>query len=210
MKNFIIIIICFVSITLNAQQFRYGAHISPAVGFWKIEGDLYKPTGTKFGVQAGLILEHTLGEAERFAFTTGLNLNISPGGFQTANVNPDNTNVKVWNFATKSLDLPLTFRLRSDQLNKTTLFVQYGVNFGFTVSNNITNDSGKQAGENFDYENINTSLLMGAGIEYAISEKIALIINAFFQNGVVNVLIDDANDDNMFPQQVGLKAGVLF
>ena len=210
MKNFFVIIVCLISLTLNAQQFRYGAHISPAIGFWKIEGDLYIPTGTKFGLQTGLIVEQTLGKAERFAITSGLNINISKGGFRTANANPDNTNVKEWFFNTKSLDVPLTMRLRSDKLNKTILFVQYGVNLGFTLSNEITNDTGKQAGTAFGYENLNTSLIMGAGIEYSITEKMSLLINAFFQNGIVNVLIDDANDDNMFPQQVGLRAGVLF
>jgi hypothetical protein len=32
----------------------------------------------------------------------------------------------------------------------------------------------------------------------------------FFQNGTKNMIITNANDDNMFPQQLGLRAGILF
>lgn len=57
---------------------------------------------------------------------------------------------------------------------------------------------------------MNTSLTMGAGIEYALNDNMDLMINAFFMNGTKNMLIDDANDDNMFPQQLGIRAGILF
>jgi len=210
MKKIILLIsISAVCLSCYAQQFRYGAHVSPAIGWWRIEGDLYQSVGTKFGVQAGAIIDLTLGSSERFALTSGLNWNMAPGGFEEANPNTNNNAVKEWNFGVHSLDVPITVRLRSDQLNKSVLYVQYGITLGFTLASSITNEGGKQAGTGFDYESMNPSLTMGAGIEQSLSEDKALIIGIFFQNGIRNVVIDNANDDNMFPQQVGLKAGIL-
>ncbi len=209
MKKVLTIIICAASFAVNAQQFRIGASITPSIGFWDIEGDLYESSGTKFGVQAGLIVDQTLGSSERFALTSGLSWNLNPGGFQTANAN-GNTAFKAWNFNVMSIDLPITVRLRSDQLNKTVLFVQYGANFGFTLLKKVSLDGGQSGGGGFDYESVNPSLAMGAGIEYSISDEKALMINLYFLNGLKNMVIDNANDDNMFPQQLGLRVGMFF
>lgn len=210
MKKLITLFFISATFAAHAQEFNIGASVTPSVGWWDIEGDLYESSGTKFGVQIGFIADQTLGSSERFAITSGLAFNMNPGGFQTANANPGNTSFKAWNFKVMSIDLPITFRLRSDQLNKTVLFVQYGANFGFTLAKNISLDGGQNGGGSFDYESVNPSLAMGAGIEYALSDSKSLMLNAYFLNGLKNMVVDNANDDNMFPQQLGLKAGILF
>lgn len=192
-----------------AQQFRYGASIAPSVNWWIVDGDLYISSGGKASFQVGGMIDYTIGEKERFALHTGLNFTSAPGSFEQ---NPESLSFqgKAWDYAIKTLDLPLMLRLRSDELGKTVLFAEYGLTLGFTIADKITIREGKGGGSGFDYEKVNTSLTMGAGIEYEINENMDLIINAFFQNGTKNMVIDDANDDNMYPQQLGLRVGLLF
>lgn len=209
MKKLIFSIFILTSITVHAQQFRFGAFVAPQISFWKVEGDLYADNGTNFGYQLGLIIDQTLGSSERFAITSGLNLNAAPGGFVSASLlNPTD---KEFHWKVNTLDIPITIRLRSDQINKTVLYAQYGVNLGFTLKTTVTNEDGNTGGsKGFGYEKVNPSLTMGVGIENELNDKMDLIVGAYFINGVKNMVIDDANDDNMFPQQVGVRVGVLF
>lgn len=206
--SFVLILGC-ITLQSNAQQFRYGAFVAPGVNWWIVEGDLYISSGSNLSFQVGGMLDLTLGESERFALQSGLNFTSAPGAFEQ---NPESLSFqgKAWDYSIKTVDLPILLRLRSDELGKTVLFAQYGLTLGFTIADNIQFRDGKNGGDAFDYEGMNTSLTMGAGIEYALNDNMDLMINAFFMNGTKNMLIDDANDDNMFPQQLGIRAGILF
>ena len=207
----IVLILFFACIAYqsNAQQVRFGVNIAPAVNWWLVEGDLYITSGNNFAFQVGGMVDLTLGEKERFAIHSGLNFTSAPGSFEQ-NPNSLSFQGKAWDYKVKTLDLPILLRLRSDDLGKTVLFAQYGLTLGFTIADEITIRDGKGGGDSFGYESLNTSLTMGAGIEYELNDNMDLMINAFFQNGTKNMLISDANDDNMFPQQLGIRAGILF
>ncbi len=204
MKNNILILLCSLPLLINAQQFRYGAHISPAMNWWDIEGDLYVSTGSQFGVQVGFIADLTLGKSERFAITSGLSYDLTAGGFEE---NKESNDIKSWDFGVSYLDVPFTIRLRSDQLNNSFLYAQYGVNFGFAIASKANGESLPYKG--LEYEKQLTSLTMGFGLERIISDDKYLLFGVYFQNGITNVLIDKANDDNMYPQQIGLRFGLL-
>ena len=208
MKKIYILIFSFIAISANAQQFRYGAFLAPQISFWSVEGDLYANDGNNFGYQIGVMIDQTIGSKERFAISSGLNWNSAPGGFVSASL--QNNTGKEWHWKVNTVDLPISVRLRSDQLNKTVLYAQYGVNIGFTIKSSATNEKGNDAGQGFEYEKVNPSLAMGFGIENELNNNMTLIIGAYFINGVKNMIIDDANDDNMYPQQIGLKGGVFF
>jgi len=208
MKKIFFLLFSIITITTNAQQFRYGGFIAPQISFWSVEGDLYANNGNNFGYQIGLMVDQTIGSKERFSISSGLTWNSAPGGFVSASL--QNNTGKEWHWKVNTLDLPISVRLRSDQLNKTVLYAQYGVNIGFTISTSVENEMGNDAGGGFEYEKINPSLAMGFGIENELNNNMTLLIGAYFINGVKNMIIDDANDDNMYPQQIGLKGGILF
>ncbi|MBP9795950.1 MAG: outer membrane beta-barrel protein [Chitinophagales bacterium] len=208
MKKIFVVLFTFISLAANAQQFRYGGFIAPQISFWSVEGDLYANNGNGFGYQIGVMADQTIGSKERFAISTGLTWNAAPGGFVSASL--QNNTGKEWHWKVNTLDIPISIRLRSDQLKKTVLYAQYGVNIGITMSTSIKNEKGNDGSQGFEYEKINPSLAMGFGIENQINDKMTLLIGTYFINGVKNMIIDDANDDNMFPQQVGLKCGILF
>lgn len=172
-----------------------------------MEGDLYANNGNGFGYQIGVMADQTIGSKERFAISTGLTWNAAPGGFVSASL--QNNTGKEWHWKVNTLDIPISIRLRSDQLKKTVLYAQYGVNIGITMSTSIKMKRATMV-HRIRIRKINPSLAMGFGIENQINDKMTLLIGTYFINGVKNMIIDDANDDNMFPQQVGLKCGILF
>lgn len=212
MRKIFTILFCTLSLALSAQQFRYGASLAPTVSWWLVEGDNYISSGSKIGFQLGGTLDLTLGSKERFALQTGLNFTSAPGAYEDNPVGL-NSNGKSWDFSVTTIDLPLQLRLRSDQLGKVVLFAQYGATFGFTLSSKITVNDGKSGGDNFEYEGSNTSLTMGTGLEYAMSDDRSLVFTLFFMNGIKSMVVNTQNPDNdsrYYPQQVGLRGTFLF
>lgn len=212
MKKILTIIFCSLAVAASAQQFRYGANVAPTVSFWLVEGDNYVPNGMKVGFQVGGTIDLTLGDAERFALQSGLNFTSAPGAFKD---NPEGlaSNGKAWDYSITTLDLPILLRLRSDELGKAVLFAQYGLTLGFTLTEKITVNDGKNGGSSFDYEGSNTSLSMGAGAEFGLDNDKTLVFTGFFQNGIKNMVVNTNNPENdsrYFPQQVGLRATMLF
>ena len=212
MKNILTIIFCSLAIAASAQQFRYGANVAPTVSFWLVEGDNYVPDGTKIGFQLGGTIDLTLGNNERFALQSGLNFTSAPGAFKD---NPEGlaSNGKAWDYSITTLDLPILLRLRSDELGKTVLFAQYGLTMGFTLTEKITVNDGKNGGSSFDYEGSNRSLTMGAGAEVMMDNDMTLVFTGFFMNGTKSMVVNTSNPNNdsrYFPLQIGLRATVLF
>ncbi|HMU68481.1 MAG TPA: hypothetical protein PKC38_00665, partial [Chitinophagales bacterium] len=59
----------------------------------------------------------------------------------------------------------------------------------------------------------NTSLSMGAGAEFGLDNDKTLVFTGFFQNGIKSMVVNTNNPNNdsrYFPQQVGLRATMLF
>jgi hypothetical protein len=212
MKHILTIILCSMAFVAGAQQFRYGANVAPTVSFWLVEGDNYVADGTKIGFQVGGTIDLTLGESERFALQSGLNFTSAPGAFKD---NPEGlaSNGKAWDYSITTLDLPLLLRLRSDELGNTVLFAQYGLTLGFTMSEKITVNDGKNGGSSFDYEGVNRSLTMGAGAEVSMDNDMTLVFTGFFMNGTKSMVVNTSNPNNdsrYFPQQIGLRGTLLF
>jgi len=211
MKTMLVIVFLIVSLNTYAQEFRFGPVITPVSSWWIVEGDLYVSSGSNLGFQVGATIDQTLGSSERFALVTGLNFNHIKLGFEEVTGGPDTiTSQKGWTFKVNSLDLPLLLKLRSDELGNTVLYAQYGLTLGFRLTENISVNDGKNGGESFDYLGMNSSLTMGVGIEQSIADDKDLVIGLHFQNGIRNTLVSNANDDNMFTQQLGLRIGLLF
>ncbi|HNV98551.1 MAG TPA: outer membrane beta-barrel protein [Chitinophagales bacterium] len=212
MKYTILGILIACASVVQAQSFRFGASVAPAVNFWIVEGDNYLPADNKFGFQLGGELDYAIGETGRFAIASGLRFTSVPGGFEQ---NPTSQSYagKYWDFKTTTLDLPIMVRLRSNEMGKSVIFLQYGVTMGFTLSSSVVLNDGKGGGEDYEYQSSNTSLTMGAGLEYNMNDHMTLMFTTFFQNGVKNMVVYTKNDDSdsrYFPQQIGLRASVLF
>ncbi len=215
-------IFCMVINSLQAQQFRFGLTASPVFDWLRVEGDKSENIGTKFGFQYGLLFDQTIGSVERYAFSTGIIINYANSGitFQDSLLGIPFTTE--WNAKTQYIEIPLTIRLRTNEVNYMSYYGQFGVTPGvcikargdYSVDGELiyedinfrdkNNDSGIQ------YQLFNISLTLGLGMEYAIAENTAIMAGLFFQNGFANVIDDDIDDNFSTLKQIGIRLGVLF
>lgn len=207
--------------TVFAQQFRFGLTASPMFDWLSVDGTKSENDGTRIGFQYGLLFDQTIGNVQRYAFSSGLLINYANTSFNYTDTLPSlNTTFRV-----QYIEIPVTIRLRTNEVNYVTYYGQFGVTPGFTIKGrgDFTFDPGDSTHISIEdvnvltsnptgikYNPINMNLTLGAGLEYGISENTAIIAGVFFQNGFTNVLNDDVDDDNSRLKQIGIRLGVLF
>jgi len=133
------------------------------------------------------------------------------------------------------IEIPLTIKLRTNEVNYMTYYGLFGLTPGINISArgdveidpdpvgiSQTDISLKDDNDfNYKYGFFNVSLSVGAGVEYAMTENTAITGGIFFQNGFVNVINDDEStiggvalegrdDNNTTLKQFGIRLGVLF
>jgi len=211
---------CAILTTLRAQEFRFGLTASPVFDWSKIDGGLYEGEGTKVGFQYGLIFDQTIGSIERYAFSTGIIINYVNVG---VSVTDTFTDIKTtWTARSQYIEIPLTVRLRTNEINYFSYYGQFGLTPGFCIKsrgdlvvNDVTlvDDVNLKESDNLtgaQYQLFNVSLTLGVGAEYSIAENTNIIAGVFFQNGFANFIDDDVDDNNAYLKQLGIRLGVLF
>ncbi len=222
MKKIALIALFFSALTLHAQSptFRFGLTATPVFDWLRIEGDSYENGGTKFGFQYGLLFDQTIGNVERYAFSSGILINYVNASYSYATgVSLDSTSEI--DLRVQYIEIPLTMRLRTNEVNYLTYYGQFGLTPGFRIKARADYfEEGTALDEdlNFTEENIsgatynlmNISLTLGAGAEYALTENTSIMGGIFWQNGFANVIDDDVEDNNAYLKQIGVRVGVLF
>ncbi len=211
---------CAILTTLHAQEFRFGLTASPVFDWSKVDGGLYEGEGTKAGFQYGLLLDQTIGSVERYAFSTGVIINYANVGVSFTDTATD---IKAtWTARTQYIEIPLTVRLRTNEINYFSYYGQFGLTPGFCIKSrgdlvindvSIADDVNLRETDNLtgsQYQLFNISLTLGVGTEYSIAENTNLIAGIFFQNGFANFIDDDVDDNNAYLKQLGIRLGVLF
>lgn len=222
MKKIILsaIIFCSLATAVNAQQFRFGLTATPVFDWLKVNGGLYDNAGTKFGFQYGLLFDQTIGSVERYAFSTGIVINYTGEGITYTDTTTDITSE--WTAKSQYIEIPLTIRLRTNEVNYMSYYGQFGLTPGICIKSrgNLTVDGAtvyddvnlrdKDNLTGAQYELFNISLTLGAGVEYSMAENTSIMAGLFWQNGFANIVDDDIDDNNALLKQIGIRLGVLF
>lgn len=226
-----IVVIIFAIVLFNsqvkAQDFRFGLTASPLISWFNVAGTDVENDGSRLGFQYGLLFEPTIGSVERYAFSTGLVVNMV-GGFlnatedysmaDTALTGVVNTSLRV-----QYIEVPLTIKLRTNEINYFSYYGLFGVTPGFNIKarydqqaengdfiHEDVNLNGNEDGVDDEYRLLNLSLSMGIGTEYSITETTTLTAGLMFQNGFLNVYESSATDEMIQMKQMVLRLGVLF
>lgn len=222
MKKIALIALFFSALTLQAQSpaFRFGLTATPVFNWLRIEGDTYESGGTKFGFQYGLLFDQTIGNVERYAFSSGVLINYVNASTSYTDTVFDitaETDLRV-----QYIEIPLTMRLRTNEVNYMTYYGQFGLTPGFRIKARADYFvDGTAVDEDLDLTNkdnvsgttynlMNINLTLGAGVEYALTENTSLMGGIFWQNGFANVIDDAVEDNNAYLKQIGVRLGVLF
>jgi len=199
---------------LSAQDFnkyRFGFKIEPNMSWFNPKSNYLDASDNKLRFTFGLNADFHF--TENYAIGSGMNVLTTGGELSYLRLLYENGQDYIAkttrDYALKYVEVPLTLKLRTNEIGYITYWGQFGVGLGVKVDASMDETysyeyekiggawepiSGK---ENVESEDVNVSsdirplriaLIMGAGIEYSFSGSTALMAGLVFNNGFTNVL----------------------
>ncbi len=236
MKKSILIALTLGYIAIGqAQDFKpwkIAIHVDPNVSWMKPNNNQIEQGGTSIKFGFGIAIDKMF--TENYAFGTGLNIlntggeltYLYSGGFKkdgaTTNTSVIGERSRTYNL--KYLEIPLTLKMRTNEIGYMTYWAQFGVGLGFNIGAKaddevkfvkeeyiVSEEPTVKAWRDSDiksrlYEDVDikddiglfrTSLIIAAGVEYNLSGNASIVAGITFNNGFNNVLKGDgaATDD---------------
>ncbi|MBL7943801.1 MAG: PorT family protein [Flavobacteriales bacterium] len=219
MKKIVFSLIAILLVTLTHAQddkkFRIGFKFNPNVSWMRPDAKEITSNGSvmRFGFALNLDKHFT----ENYAFGTGLNI-FQTGGdltyLESTTVNGDVPVIveKTRNYRLQYAEIPLSLKLRTNEIGYITYWGQFGVGLGLNIRSKADDEldyllskgeSGwgdssleSMAEEDLDIKDdisiFRMSLVVGGGIEYSLSGTTAILAGVTFNNGFTDVLQGNA------------------
>ena len=184
----------------SGSTFHFGVKAQPALAWLRVDapsGTDLTSDGLPFGFGYGFIADFNF--SDRYSFSTGLE--IAYRGGKTKYAETDNssgvpvTHVTKKNYTLQFIELPLTLKLRSNEIGYMTYFFQAGIAPGYAIRtraeikvDDVVTEKHADAGN--DINEFNLSMIIAAGAEYNISGNTSLLFGLCFNNGFLDVLDD--------------------
>ena len=227
----LLIIAAFIlgSLSLFAQEepaFHFGVKASPSLAWLRSDTKGYASDGSKFGFSYGLITDFNF--ASKYAFSTGIDITYRGGKFKTVQelktkVNEDSVISTSASYVLQYLEIPITLKLKTNEIGSVTYYVQVGVAPGINIRARKNYASSTQttvlgtkytttAEENkLDAQNeinsLSLSMIIGGGVEYTLSGQTVLVGGIQFNNGFLDVFDDTPKVNSNY---LALTLGILF
>lgn len=177
---------------VKSQDFRLGFKGNPLFSTIKPNTDHYNSLGTKVGFSYGLMFDYFI--KDNYAISSEFGIS-SLGGKVEFNKSDTivNSNVNI-----RYIDIPVTIKLLTNELNdKMKIYGKFGLGLSFRIKSSLDNEykKGQNVFENDDIKNasdfiqpINTSLVIGAGVEYNLADNLDLVVGITYNNGFSNIM----------------------
>ena len=228
MKKILLVAITIALTThgLQAQDdraVRLAFAVQPAISWIVPKGDILSNDGSRFGFSYGILTDFMIAGNANYAFSTGIFINSQGGTLTnsqfhdgtTKSPNPDDdANVLIGQFAEATekykiqyLDIPLTLKLKTNEIGYLTYYGQFGLDLSFNLSAkkdldykfpDVSTLTDEDVDVNKDVNAIRTALQVGAGAEYNISGDTYILAGIVWNNGLTNIFNNEAvkaNDD---------------
>jgi len=224
-KQVIIVGIFFLVVTFSyAKGLRLGLQASPLVSWMKPDKSFTSKESIGLGYSYGLIVD--LDFTDNYSFGTGINLTHQRGNirydsaFTLRSLSTIDTLSGSMKTKLQFLEIPLTIKLKSNEVGYMRFFGQFGLTPGITLkafgdvfSHNVT---GQNITKDINFMNI--AMTLGAGVEYSLGGKTSLIGALMFNNGFIDVtrknksLIANSaySDTKVILNNFTLRIGILF
>lgn len=244
MKNIalsIIIACTSFALSLSAQdakipKFRFGMKGTAQLTWLKPdfrdlpEGFTAENGGVKGNLAWGPQVEFLLDKKGNFYLSTGFEINYSKGSVEGNYPTVDDLGVKrIFTYESaytmRFLEVPLMIKFRTDEIGYMRYFGLFGMGAGFRLRAEnalaITGDFSSpttvtqfERNSNDVANPLKGSLLIGAGVEYALTGNTALVGSILFNNNFTNVLKNQDQTfnvrDNGILNYFQLNVGILF
>lgn len=208
------------SVRAQDQKFRFGLTASPAVTWAKGFASEVSGGKIRMGVDYGLLMDVNF--SENYALSTGATIILTGGNTKFAPMFLSDTITQsvTAQFRMQYLRLPISFKLKTNQIGYITYWGSFGVVPAFRLQGRVKAKRGSQTlyeDENLIRNNVtlfNASVIqlgleVAGGIEYSLGGRAALLLGLVYQNAFINA-IDDGDNEKIVFNHVALRAGIMF
>lgn len=213
--------ILLIGFTANAQykKFNFGLKAAPQVSWMRTNADTYSSEGARLGFGWGFCSE--INFTENHSFATGFNVLFNGGKLKYPDIQSTVTGTMLRTYKLKSIEIPLTLKMRTNPIGDFQYFGQIG--FGtsfllnakgddeFTYGTDTYDDGGNLSNVAF----LRESLIIGLGAEYTLDAGTTLGLGLQFNNGFTDILtgknaVDASIKEKAYTNFIELNAFVLF
>ncbi len=206
----------FSSLLIFAQEepktnFKLGLTAHPTFGWIKSDIPDINNDGLRAGFSYGLIGDFYF--APNYAFSTGIKLSSINGQTSVSEFGPTNQPIKNNVYKLQYIEIPAKLKLTTNEIRGNKFYGEFGLGNGFNVGAKLDQkgDNGIVITENRDTSKdtsfYRASLIVGAGTEFKLNNKTALIAGLSFDNGFTDIQSGSGNLKNSY---LGLNIGVFF
>lgn len=204
-----------------AQQFHFGLKFSPGIYWVSTDATATESNGAKLGYNYGAVAEFAF--TDNYAFATGIDVSTKAGSF----IRSDSTKLGL-DFNIQYLEIPLTIKMKTNEIGYLKYYGQFGVNLGFNltgsyegdeiVRNSTTGVAEKVTYSKTKFDNksrfessfFRPALVIGAGIEYNLTGSTNLLAGISWDNGFLDVLDNKNNAPEVKIKGILINLGILF
>jgi hypothetical protein len=200
----------------SMERVRLGFKVDPIISVLKPQDAGANRTSTRLGLSYGLMVDFLLNDEGNYAFATGLQISMGGStvkydagkGLEQFRANPAEYEMKL-----QHIEIPATLKLKTTAYNGIAFWGQFGTYLGFPIRGraDVTSLDQRYEKENVlrNLTPINAGMLLGAGIEYPLGERLSALVGLSFQNGFVDVTRNGKWDDgkvnmNSFALRLGM------
>lgn len=218
MKKIILAITLLVGL-LNPifSQVKIGLNISPAITFNRaalnsdVKGNDINSDGAGFGFVGGPELSFFFGSNENYSVTTGAWYAVKRAKFVSSKYETNTTKVidSTRNTILQYVQIPLTFKLYTNEIaTDMKLYFQIGATADILIGGK---EVGSKVRETKGYKSFDSTILLGAGVKYALGENTAMLFGLRYTRGLINALSAPLKEDyKIINDMISLDLGIQF
>lgn len=206
----------------DEQRVRFGFTASPIFSWLQPDGQYLENEGTRLGLQYGIIADFTIDENNKYAFSSGIMVDNIGGSVRDNHFHDGDTLITEFGdvkttYKLQYLNIPLTLKLKTNEIGYLTYFGQFGLDLGFNIKarRDVEGNFGRASinEENIDIISdivpVRAALRVQAGGEYNISGSTSLMVGLAWNNGLTNVLDFNQLEEDIDGRPVFTDNGVL-
>lgn len=219
-----LIIISALALSSYAQQkpFVFGFKAGGNIGWMKPDVKEYDSDGAKGGFSWGFIADFVL--MENYSIVTGFDVVFLNGGLSMPDSIDGQGGTLVRKYKTKYIQIPLMFKMRTNEMGKLRIYGQIGLGTNFLIGAKADDEFTPDGGNAVSDEDVDIydemtfmreSLILGAGVEFNLGSSTNLIAGITYNNGFIDVLNGENNryswlNNKAYSNYVSLDIGIVF
>jgi len=189
---------------LKAQEgeYRFTLVLEPTISWMKSNNKSVSSGGSLPGYDVGVLFDYFF--ADNFGLATGITVNTAGGKLEYPIYGEANKQKQTYRL--KYLELPIGMKLRSDDLHRINIYGR----FGFSPQINIKASDNNGNNINNEVRLFDIGYHLGAGIEYSLGGRNALVLGLLLNNGFSDITKRSGIDDKSILNRLVFEFGFIF